>query len=236
MYGNSRSPVPRKDEAHQPRYPEMVALSLVASSGLALATPSMEAARRILASSPDTVRTDAALRTSLGEHIKDVLRDVPAYSKPVDFASVAGTWRVVHAPHIDTLSQLALTTFDPIEYVIAADGSITSNVRYSSKLVGSGWLCTDGTIENVVGESTPMVKIVWENIWWAPTEAATPPASPAADGVLLPDLIQAIGHVGFIEPLSVFPVRMIDLGSGGTDAPAIGIFNFQSFTITATRV
>ena len=213
----------------------MVALSLVASSGLALATPSMEAARRILASSPDTVRTDAALRTSLGEHIKDVLRDVPAYSKPVDFASVAGTWRVVHAPHIDTLSQLALTTFDPIEYVIAADGSITSNVRYSSKLVGSGWLCTDGTIENVVGESTPMVKIVWENIWWAPTELRRhrPPRS-RRRALARPDP----GHrpCGLHRAPECVPVRMIDLGSGGTDAPAIGIFNFQSFTITATRV
>lgn len=172
-------------------------------------------------------RSDAAL----GAEIKSLLATAPPPVAAVDWSKVAGTWRVVHAPHIDTLSKLALATFD-IQYHITADGGIGSYVRYHSPFVGAGWLCTDGTIENEVDSSPqdpPSVRIVWDRVWWVPKDdyRRGPPTDPEANDVVLRDVVQAIGKAGFIESLSVFPVRYVD--------ESLGIFNFQAFTVSTVR-
>eukprot|EP00747_Dinoflagellata_sp_TGD_P223383 gnl/TRDRNA2_/TRDRNA2_94961_c0_seq1.p1 gnl/TRDRNA2_/TRDRNA2_94961_c0~~gnl/TRDRNA2_/TRDRNA2_94961_c0_seq1.p1 ORF type:complete len:320 (+),score=44.88 gnl/TRDRNA2_/TRDRNA2_94961_c0_seq1:174-1133(+) len=171
-------------------------------------------------------RSDPELLAAVDTLIKDATP--PA---TVDFADAAGTWRVVAAPLIDTLSRLALTKFD-IQYRIGADSTIGASVRYNSKLVGDGWLCTDGTISNVADASTPTVKLVWERIWWKPGGTAdTPPIDPDVEGAaFLRSLIQALGRFGFNEPLARFPVKFLDTSNG------LAIFQWQSLTAVVQRV
>ena len=199
-------------------------VALVASLAAPLTSP--PAAQQVLSLVAAGVpRSDA----SLGSAVKSLLAEAPTPEPITNFADAAGTWRVVHAPHIDTLSKLGLTTFNPIEYRISADGEIASFVRYESAIVGNGWLCTDGTIANVAEADRSTVRIVWDRIWWQPGgEADAPPVDPEVEGnAFLAPLVQAIGKAGFIEPLSIFPVRYLDAD--------VGVFNFQTFTITAKR-
>eukprot|EP00466_Bigelowiella_natans_P006363 jgi/Bigna1/74169/fgenesh1_pg.28_\ len=63
-----------------------------------------------------------------------------AVSTLVETGRWEGSWRVVYAPHIRTLSASLLgTTFD-VTYDIDGQGAIESNVRYSNPVLGSGWL------------------------------------------------------------------------------------------------
>lgn len=196
-------------------------VALVAAlSGPISTPPAVENVLSLVASGVS--RSDPALTAA----VKSLLVQAPAPA-PVSFADAAGSWRVVNAPHIDTLSKLALTTFSPIEYRISSNGAIASFVRYDSQLFGSGWLCTDGTIDNVAAD-VPTVRIVWDRVWWKLGGDDVPPVDPEVDGnAFLGPLVQAIGKAGFIESLSVFPVRYLDAD--------VGIFNFQSFTVTAKR-
>ena len=58
-----------------------------------------------------------------------------------------GRWRICHAPHIDTLGGLILTSFPHVEYNFqSSDGRMISHSRYESKLFGSGWLNADGRV------------------------------------------------------------------------------------------
>ena len=181
------------------------------------AVPPLVANVRTIVSS-GVPRNDAALTAA----VKQLVAEAPTPHK-VDFLSTSGRWQVVNAPHIDTLSAFALTSFSPIEYILTPEGGISSFVRYRSNIFGTGWLCTDGSIENVAG-TIPKVKIVWDRIWWSPTDSDDPPTF--EEGALSA-LVQAIGQLGFIEDLSIFPVRFV-----GED---LAVFNFQSFTVTAQR-
>jgi hypothetical protein len=76
----------------------------------------------------------------------------------------------------------------------------------------------------VADSGRPTVKIVWDRIWWVPSGTTSHPAF--EDGAFSP-LIQALGRLGFIEDLSVFPVRFVQ--------DDVAVFDFQSFTVTAQR-
>jgi|EP00900_Chrysochromulina_parva_P007911 hypothetical protein len=178
--------------------------------------PALERVRSLVAA--EAPRSDGALALAVKELVEEA--SLPAL---IDWKQVAGTWRVVNAPHIDTLSSVLFTKFSPIEYVLGPSGEIASYVRYSG-LPGTGWLCTDGTIENVADSGRPTVKVVWDRIWWVPSGTTSHPAF--EDGAFSP-LIQALGRLGFIEDLSVFPVRFVQ--------DDVAVFDFQSFTVTAQR-
>ena len=62
------------------------------------------------------------------------------------------------APLFDAIGRLALTDLE-VTYRIGAKGTIGATVRYESRLVGSGWLCTDGSIKNVDGALAPTVRL-----------------------------------------------------------------------------
>jgi len=203
----------------------MLSLSLVGIAAALVPTPppnvpiAVERVRSLVAGG--AARSDSKLASA----VKDLVAESTTAPASVNWPRVSGTWRVVNAPHIDTLSSVFFTKFSPIEYVLTGEGGITSYVRYSG-LPGDGWLCTDGTIANEptpAGEF-PSVKIMWDRIWWAPSASDTPPAY--EEGTLGP-LVQALGRAGFVEGLSVFPVRFV-----GDD---VAVFNFQSFTVTAQR-
>jgi hypothetical protein len=166
----------------------------------------------------------------LAAEVKSLLSTASPPSSALDWSDVAGTWKVVHAPHIDTLSKLAMASFD-IQYKITPEGSIASYVRYYSPIVGAGWLCTDGFIANepTTEAASSSVRIVWDQIWWVPSDdyRSGPPTDPQAEDAALPKIVQAVGKAGFIESLSVFPVRYVDA--------RVAIFNFQAFTVTCMR-
>ena len=196
----------------------MLATALLAAG--ALAPPaSLARVKSLLATG--VARDDADLATA----IANLIEEAPQPARVVDFKRTTGAWRVVHAPHIDALSKLALTKFSPIEYLLDENGGITSNVKYESSIFGCGWLCTDGSVVNEPDGDTAQVKIVWDRIWWAPTAADAPPPAPH-EGALR-ELVQAMGKAGFIDPLSIFPVRYV--------GDELAAFNFQSFTVTAQR-
>jgi ADP-ribose pyrophosphatase len=158
------------------------------------------------------------------------LLDEAAPAAAVDFAQSQGTWRVVSAPLFDTISRIALTNLE-VTYRIGAGGTIGATVRYESRLVGSGWLCTDGTIKNVEGALIPTVSLVWERIWWQPGgQANAPPTDPEVEGAAaLRPLVQTLGRLGFSPELAVFPVRYVDSDAG------IAVFKFQDLTVAVRR-
>ena len=190
------------------------------------AAPSAAAARVLSLVGAGTPRSDPVLLAA----VDTLINETPTQPPTVDFTEAAGTWRVVGAPLIDTLSRLALTKFD-IQYRIGDSGTIGASVWYSSRLVGDGWLCTDGTIGNVADAATPTVKLVWERIWWQPGGAAdAPPMDPELEGAaFLRPLVQQLGRFGFSEPLARFPVKFLDTANG------LAIFQFQSLTAVVAR-
>jgi hypothetical protein len=197
----------------------MAATALLSLSCALTTSPPLARVKSRIAES--VKRDDAAL----GDAISELLAQSPFPGSQVNFPRTAGTWQVVHAPHIDTLSKVALTSFDTIDYVLDGRGGITSNVRYSSPVLGSGFLCTDGTIANDPDGDTARVRIVWDRIWWAPRDEGEGPPT-FEEGALGP-LVQSIGRAAFIEPFSVFPVRYVD--------DDLAAFNFASFTVAAAR-
>ena len=162
-----------------------------------------------------------------------------------------GDWRVVYAPHIETLSKFGLTKFDPISYVLDGDRSavialpsrhhillpfppthpstprshptisILSNVRYESGLFGSGWLNAAGSFESVDETTT---RIIFDTFWW---DIGTPTAS-ENDG-MAKRIIQGIGSAGFLPALSSFPIRYLDADLCIFEFPPLGV------RITAAR-
>ena len=202
-----------------------LAAALCGAPVMALSAPPPAAAQILSLVEAGAPRSDPSLRAAV-----QLLLDEVSPAATVDFAQSAGTWRVVSAPLIDTLSRIALTKFE-IEYRIGVGGTIGATVRYESKLVGSGWLCTDGTINNVDGALVPTVALDWERIWWQPGgQANTPPTNPDVEGAaVLKPLVQKLGRFGFSPELAVFPVRYVDSDAG------LAVFNFQDLTVAVRR-
>lgn len=115
-----------------------------------------------------------------------------------------GTWRVVHAPHIERIASLLGVTFE-VTYVLDNDDGIESHVRYAGAPWGQGWLSTRGRWEPIDASA---VRVIWSDIWWTPGRAAEPNPEPQSD--LAGELVGAIGRLGMIEPFSVFPLELVD--------------------------
>ena len=146
---------------------------------------------------------------------------------------VAGTWRVVHAPHLWFLAKFALAKFRPIEYCLTADGTMASYVRYQS-FVGDyqGWLCTSGTYRldeenngDLNNQQPPLVRIVWDKCWWNIGNTERPTVPEKGD---FATWIQELGMIGFIEPLSFFPILYVD--------DKLVVFSFFGLQITAAKI
>jgi hypothetical protein len=158
----------------------------------------------------------------LGQALERVKEAAIASDKIFDPEAVAGTWRVVHAPHLDFLSNFALTKFPTIEYYLTGDGKMASSVQYRSNIFGEGWLNTAGYYR--VEESTGNVRIVFDKTWW--NIGLSPRPTPPEEGDF-PQLIQSLGEIGFMENLSFFPIEYVD--------EKLAIFKFFGFAITAAN-
>eukprot|EP00316_Scyphosphaera_apsteinii_P016583 CAMPEP_0119343244 /NCGR_PEP_ID=MMETSP1333-20130426/106343_1 /TAXON_ID=418940 /ORGANISM="Scyphosphaera apsteinii, Strain RCC1455" /LENGTH=203 /DNA_ID=CAMNT_0007355625 /DNA_START=271 /DNA_END=879 /DNA_ORIENTATION=+ len=155
------------------------------------------------------VRADDMMRLELLDSLLDQLCCLNPTIQPGStrsFAPIAtGRWRVAFAPHIIKLSALGYVTFDPILYVLNAQGGIESNVQY--KWLGGvhGWLSTRGRYGSRDEDEVSFVE--WDEAWWNPG-AAVPTASPA-DGAFA-SIVSALGDAGFVSAFANFPVKYLD--------------------------
>jgi hypothetical protein len=171
-------------------------------------------------SPPTTALDDATVGSLLKELQSTPERD---NHRSFDPRAVAGTWRVIHAPHLAALSRLFLARISPIEYHLTKEGQMASSVQYAVPIVNRvGWLCTSGyyTVEPTSGT----VQIVWDRAWWNADQRARP--TPPEEGIF-PASIQRLGMFGFIERLSLFPIDYVD--------EEIAIFRFLGLKITAMK-
>ena len=116
-----------------------------------------------------------------------------------------GVWKVKCAPHIDFLSQFLFTKFT-VYYKFGKGNEIISNVKYSSKLFGNGWLNTRGKIEIL---DSRICELEWQKVWW---DWCTdePSSEMALEQHILPSIIQPLGLLAFIKSASVFPIDYFD--------------------------
>jgi hypothetical protein len=131
-------------------------------------------------------------------------------------AIAKGTWRVMHAPHIEALASLFRVRFD-VSYTLDEADGISSDVRYEGadgSPWGDGWLSTRGRWEAI---DDAAVRIVWDEIWWTPGAPAPAPSRPPGR---VADAVQALGRAGMIESVSVFPIELVD--------PSVCAFRFRT--------
>ena len=172
--------------------------------------------------SPEAADDSALDNPVVGKWVKELESTTEKSTLQFDPKTVAGMWQVIHAPHIAFLSKL-FAKFSPIEYHLTEDLKMTSCVKYTTSTGGaSGWLCTSGYYMTELDKG--IVRIVWDKVWWNAAERQRP--TPPEDGIF-PGTIQRLGEVGFIEPLSFFPVKYVD--------DQFAIFQFFGFTITAMK-
>lgn len=78
-----------------------------------------------------------------------------SWTTVADLPSWRGTWKISHAPHIETLGALLFSSFPSVEYHFTTnDGRMVSQVRYESGLFGSGWLSADGRVVPLPAEAS----------------------------------------------------------------------------------
>ena len=102
------------------------------------------------------------------------------------------------------VTMIAGTRFDPILYNLARDGSIVSNVRYSTIGGLKGWLSTSGSFGSR-DDATSFVE--WDDAWWQPGDAEAPGG--VEDGFAAP-VVSALGRLGFVNAFANFPVKYLD--------------------------
>ena len=114
--------------------------------------------------------------------------------------------QVFYAPHIVRLSKPLGINFD-IQYRLSGS-SLASNVHYSSKIFGSGWLNAAGSL---TADGPDAVKIRFDQ-FWVDADAKLRPelAQDDATAKWFDRVISSLGRVMFFEQLAAFPVLYLD--------------------------
>lgn len=127
------------------------------------------------------------------------------------FGSVApGRWRVVYAPHMTTMANLAGGQFQ-VEYDLNEDGTMESHARYSFPIVGEGYLSVSGTYGSV---DDTTCRVDFDEAWIRQlgADAIDEPYASIDD---VPEsfaktIIRRLGRTFFFDAVSVFPVSFLD--------------------------
>lgn len=129
----------------------------------------------------------------------------------------AGTWSVVYAPHITTMSKLVGKGFSPVIYDLEADGTMVSHARFDVRLPilpqrWSGWLSVSGTYGS---EDDDLVcRVDFDKAWikWNSEDKDDVPYDSLEDvpSSWEKSVIQTLGKFAFIESFSIFPVSYLD--------------------------
>lgn len=163
----------------------------------------------------DAFNTATPARTAL---LNDLTTDNPT-TRPgsvAGFRSIApGTWRIVYAPHISTLSALAGGgSFDPVLYDLRAAASddaaptIVSHARYDFPLLGKGWLSVSGTYGSQDGDRT--CKVEFDRAWVSVRNADRVDSFEEAPETPYKNVVNRLGRLGFQKNFAVFPVSYLD--------------------------
>lgn len=140
----------------------------------------------------------------------------PSRDKPGSwegFGSVApGRWRVIYAPHMTTMANLAGVQFQ-VQYDLYKDGTMDSHARYSFPIVGEGYLSVSGTYGSV---DDTTCRVDFDEAWVRQVNKGEGGADvPYATIDDVPDslaktIIRQLGRTFFIDGVSVFPVSFLD--------------------------
>jgi hypothetical protein len=150
------------------------------------------------------------------------------------FSKVAsGTWKVIYAPHMTTISSIFNGSFD-VSYTLTdggvqksspgATGSIVSHAKYDFPIVGTGYLSVSGTYGSV---DDIVSRVDFNKAWIKPLtfggrsnasidiDSESELLNPYRSLDQVPDgprkeIINAIGKKLFIESFAVFPVSFLD--------------------------
>ena len=135
------------------------------------------------------------------------------------FAPVApGTWRVIYAPHMTTMANLAGGSFQ-VEYDLNEDGTMESHARYDFPIVGKGYLSVSGTYSSV---DDTYCRVHFDEAWLQPiskdgcsscTENDVDKPYGSIDEVpnsISKTVIRMLGRLFFFDAVSVFPVSFLD--------------------------
>ena len=142
------------------------------------------------------------------------LASSPSREKPGSwegFGPVAkGKWRVIYAPHMTTMANLAAGQFQ-VEYDLNEDGTMESHARYSFPIVGEGYLSVSGTYGSV---DDTTCRVDFDEAWVKQLHEGTADEPYASiDDVpesLAKTIIRRLGRLFFFDGVSVFPVSFLD--------------------------
>lgn len=124
----------------------------------------------------------------------------------------SGTWKVVYAPHMTTISGLFGGKFD-VQYTLNPDGTMVSHARYEFPIIKTGYLSVSGTYGSV---DENISRVDFDRAWVKPLvgdniEHDMPYNS--LDEVpesFVKNAINNIGKAMFIDAFAVFPVSFLD--------------------------
>ncbi|MEW5318229.1 MAG: hypothetical protein WDW38_009467 [Sanguina aurantia] len=117
-----------------------------------------------------------------------------------------GTWQVFYAPHIASISSTFGVTFDTIQYVLDGD-KLSSNVRYSHPLLGTGWLSASG---GLAAKDDDTVELHFDKFWIDGGADGLRPTLTEGTSQPSDSMITAVGKAGFLPQFAVFPVAYLD--------------------------
>eukprot|EP00850_Spirogloea_muscicola_P024700 SM001327S27067 [mRNA] locus=s1327:1006:1681:- [translate_table: standard] len=123
------------------------------------------------------------------------------------------------------MSSILGARFDPIRYTLTGT-HIASNVKYSSQLLGDGWLSASGDFE---ADGLDAVRVLFDSFWWDIGRDDLKP-DPQGQGSWQQTSLNNLGRALFFPQLSTFPVLYLDQD--------LVVFNFPplSTNIAAHRV
>ena len=175
---------------------------LAASVCAFVADASVADARAAVLSTRDLYASTPAVEEAVA-----ILCNSPPESSVVASGLWDGTWEVVHAPHLRSVDALGVR-FTPVRYVVSGTGSCCRSDVHWNFLGASGWLSAAGTLH----ASGVAVELLFTEFWVSGECEEARPFPTGSEATLLDHCIQAVGRLGFVPSLSVFPVAFLDEG------------------------
>ena len=129
--------------------------------------------------------------------------------RPVSISSfrdiAPGTWRIIYAPHISTLSSVVGGSFDPVFYNMNNDFfEIVSHAKYNFPVLSKGWLSVSGIYDNV--ENDRYCKVEFDRAWIGVGSKNKFDLIDDAPDTWYKNVIDSLGQLGFCKEFAVFPV------------------------------
>jgi len=122
-----------------------------------------------------------------------------------------GTWQIIYAPHISTLSKLAGGSFDPVLYKLQSKKDsqiIVSHAKYSFPILGEGWLSVSGTYGTEDGDG--VCRVDFDRAWIGVGSENKFSSYEEAPEEWYKNIINSVGKLGFRKEFAAFPVSYLD--------------------------